>query len=81
MDSQHDQPEDDIVPSRRRFVGTVAAGIAAAPALVPGAANAQSAAQNATPASRPLTPPDYPKPPFQRQQQDWPALASKMTPR
>jgi NAD(P)-dependent dehydrogenase (short-subunit alcohol dehydrogenase family) len=77
MDSQHDQPEDDIVPSRRRFVGTVAAGIAAAPALVPGAASAQ----NATPAARPLTPPDYPKPPFQRQQQDWPALAGKMTPR
>jgi NAD(P)-dependent dehydrogenase (short-subunit alcohol dehydrogenase family) len=81
MDAQNDKPgdntaEDKLLSSRRRFVGTVAAGIAAAPAL----AQAQSAGQPAA-APRPLTPPSYPKPPFQRQKQDWPGLASKMTPR
>ncbi|QJE01031.1 SDR family oxidoreductase [Massilia forsythiae] len=78
MDSQHDNPDDKKTAARRRFVGTVAAGIAAAPAL------AQTGAQGgaaATAGARPLTPPQYPKPPFQRQQQEWPALASKMTPR
>jgi NAD(P)-dependent dehydrogenase (short-subunit alcohol dehydrogenase family) len=69
MDSQNDNP------SRRRFVGTVAAGLAA-PAL----AQAQGGGQSAS-APRPLTPPQYPKPPFQRQKQEWPGLASKMTPR
>jgi NAD(P)-dependent dehydrogenase (short-subunit alcohol dehydrogenase family) len=81
MDSQNDKPDDKAaddnkLSSRRRFVGTVAAGIAAAPAL----AQAQSAGQPAA-APRPLTPPSYPKPPFQRQKQEWPGLASKMTPR
>jgi NAD(P)-dependent dehydrogenase (short-subunit alcohol dehydrogenase family) len=76
-DAFPDAPQDLSQPSRRRFVGTVAAGIAAAPALVPGAADAQ----NATPAARPLTPPEYAKPPFPRQQQDWPGLAGKMTPK
>jgi NAD(P)-dependent dehydrogenase (short-subunit alcohol dehydrogenase family) len=81
MDAQNDKAgdntaDDKLLSSRRRFVGTVAAGIAAAPAL----AQAQSAGQPAA-APRPLTPPSYPKPPFQRQKQDWPGLASKMTPR
>jgi NAD(P)-dependent dehydrogenase (short-subunit alcohol dehydrogenase family) len=79
MDSQHDKPEDDIVPARRRFVGTVAAGLAAAPALAQTGAAAPGA--QSTAAARPLAPPEYAKPPFQRQQQEWPGLASKMTPR
>jgi NAD(P)-dependent dehydrogenase (short-subunit alcohol dehydrogenase family) len=83
MDSQHDKPEDDIVPARRRFVGTVAAGTVAGLAAAPALAQAQAGggAAGATAAPRPLTPPDYPKPPFQRQKQEWPGLASKMTPR
>jgi NAD(P)-dependent dehydrogenase (short-subunit alcohol dehydrogenase family) len=76
---QPDRKSDDgaeVHASRRRFVGTVAAGIAAAPAL------AQSqAAQPAQAAPRSLTPPPYPGPPFPRQKQEWPGLAGKMTPR
>jgi NAD(P)-dependent dehydrogenase (short-subunit alcohol dehydrogenase family) len=74
-----DRKSDDgaeVHASRRRFVGTVAAGIAAAPSL------AQSqAAQPAPAAARSLTPPPYPGPPFPRQKQEWPGLAGKMTPR
>src|SRR4051812_6287247 len=77
MDTQNDKPDDRTVqPSRRRFVGTVAAGLA-----VPALAQAQGGGQAAAGAPLPLTPPSYPKPPFQRQKQDWPGLASKMTPR
>jgi len=76
MDHQNDKPDDDTVQSsRRRFVGSVAAGIAAAPAL----ASAQGGGQAAS-GARPLTPPTYPKPPFQKQKQEWPGLASKMNP-
>jgi NAD(P)-dependent dehydrogenase (short-subunit alcohol dehydrogenase family) len=77
-DNNKNKPDTAPLPSRRRFVGTVAAGIAAAPALAQTGAPSSS---NAAPASRPLTPPQYPKPPFPRQQQDWPGLAGKMTPR
>lgn len=60
--------------SRRTFVAgaVVAAGAAAAPAA------AQSA--SATPATTAAAA-SYPKPPFPVQQQPWPGLASKMTPR
>jgi NAD(P)-dependent dehydrogenase (short-subunit alcohol dehydrogenase family) len=77
MDHPNDKPDDEIVPARRRFVGTVAAGIAAAPAL----AQTGAPAAGQPNASRPLAPPDYAKPPFPRQHQDWPGLAGKMTPR
>lgn len=88
MDSQNDKSEDKadnkaddgVQSSRRRFVGTVAAGIAGGAALAPGLAQAQAGAPATNP-PRPLTPPPYPKPPFQRQKQEWPGLASKMTPR
>jgi NAD(P)-dependent dehydrogenase (short-subunit alcohol dehydrogenase family) len=84
MDSENNKPDDkaddSVQPSRRRFVGTVAAGIAGGAALAPGLAGAQAGAQASNP-PRPLTPPAYPKPPFQRQKQEWPGLASKMTPR
>jgi NAD(P)-dependent dehydrogenase (short-subunit alcohol dehydrogenase family) len=76
MDPHNDKPDDDTVQSsRRRFVGTVAAGIAAAPALAQAQGGGQAAA-----GARPLAPPTYPKPPFQKQKQEWPGLASKMTP-
>jgi len=60
--------------SRRTFVAgaVVAAGAAAAPAA------GQSA--SATPATAAAAA-SYPKPPFPVQQQPWPGLASKMTPR
>jgi len=89
MDSQNEKPDakldnkavdEGVQSSRRRFVGTVAAGIAGGAALAPGLAQAQAGAAATNP-PRPLTPPAYPKPPFQRQKQDWPGLASKMTPR
>ena len=67
--------------SRRRALGAFGATIAAAPALMSAGANAQSSSG----AGRPQGPSDprdkYPKPPFSKQQQDWPGLASKMTPR
>jgi NAD(P)-dependent dehydrogenase (short-subunit alcohol dehydrogenase family) len=65
--------------SRRQVIGGIATGIVAA------ATPAALAGQNATP-----TPPQaakqdptsqYPKPPFPRQEQPWPGLASRMTPR
>lgn len=76
MDAPDDRPDDTVQPSRRRFVGTVAAGLAA-PAL----AQAQGGGQAGAAAPAPLTPPQYPKPPFKRQKQEWPGLAGKMTPR
>ncbi len=77
MDDSDRKDGRGVQPSRRRFVGTMAAGLAAAPAL----AQAQPGAQAAPAALRSLTPPPYPGPPFPRQKQDWPGLAGKMTPR
>jgi NAD(P)-dependent dehydrogenase (short-subunit alcohol dehydrogenase family) len=78
MDSNNNKPDDDsVVPSRRRFVGTVASGIVATSA---GTALAQSG--TAQPPARPPSPAaHYPGPPFPRQSQQWPGLAGKMTPR
>ena len=68
--------DNDEVPmtSRRLFVGAVAGS------LVAGASMAQQtgAVQGAGPARKPR--PNYPKPPFKRQKQEWPGLAGKMTP-
>ena len=62
--------------SRRGLVGGAAIGLAAAaaPAFGQGAA-----AMSDTPLTDPTT--QYPKPPFARQSQPFPGLASKMTPR
>jgi len=82
MDSHDKKPEEGVTPSRRRFVSTVAAGVAASAAAVPalaqqaGAAGSQPAAGAAREAAK-----RYPRPPFPKQEQSWPALASKMTPR
>ncbi len=77
--SSKDQPEDKIAPSRRNFVGAVATGIAAGAAAT---ATGNALAQNTT-GQGPATPrpKNFPKPPFPRQQQEWPALAGKMTPK
>jgi hypothetical protein len=72
MDS--DQPNK----SRRVVLGGVAGGLLAS-AVAQGAQAAGQAAPVAGAAARPL--PSYPKPPFPKQQQPWPGLTSKMTPR
>ena len=69
--------------SRRTFVGAVGTGMAmtfaaSLPGAAADAADAQSGA-NQTTKRDPLT--EYPRPPFPVQQQPWPGLASKMTPR
>ena len=71
-------PEDT---SRRRVVGGIATGLAAAfgaPAL------AQTGHPPPPAPTAPATPNPataYPRPPFPRQQQEWPGLAGRMTPR
>jgi NAD(P)-dependent dehydrogenase (short-subunit alcohol dehydrogenase family) len=65
---------DNTNHSRRAVLGGLLAGAAA------GAAQAQTPAPAATAAPAPF-PKNYPKPPFEVQQQPWPGLASKMNPR
>jgi NAD(P)-dependent dehydrogenase (short-subunit alcohol dehydrogenase family) len=69
-----DQAEKDV--SRRSVVGGAAAGVAAAAWATPG--RAEMGEQGSSRMSDPLT--KYPKPPFVRQEQPWPGLASKMNP-
>jgi len=64
--------------SRRTVMGGAAAGAAAA-AMPAAAAQGGAAGQGAAALSDPRG--KYPKPPFNRQTQPWPGLASKMTPR
>ena len=68
-------PADQNHVSRRDAL--TGAGLATAAALAPAAAKAQ------TPTGQPMQDPTtkYPKPPFPRQEQPWPGLTSKMTPR
>src|SRR4051812_25956666 len=62
--------------SRRQFIGAVASGI------VTGiAADASAASQQSTQGQMPNPVSEYPKGPFPKQQQEWPGLASRMTPR
>ncbi len=61
--------------SRRKLVGTLGTGLAAA--AIPSTAQAQSAA-TAQPMTDPVS--KYPKPPYTSPFQPWPGLASKMTP-
>jgi NAD(P)-dependent dehydrogenase (short-subunit alcohol dehydrogenase family) len=70
--------DDTTFLTRRNLVGAAGTGIAAAAAS--GHASAQ-AAPNTT--AQPMTDPTtkYPKPPFDKQSQPWPGLASKMNPR
>jgi NAD(P)-dependent dehydrogenase (short-subunit alcohol dehydrogenase family) len=68
--------------SRRLLMGGVATGLIAT-TVAPAAA--QQPLDNAAPAPGAASPPDpvneYARPPFPKQQQPWPGLASKMTPR
>jgi NAD(P)-dependent dehydrogenase (short-subunit alcohol dehydrogenase family) len=77
-----DQDDPDL-PSRRHALRRVGATLATGSALL--AASNEASSQPPGGPSRPqglVDPRDrYPKPPFPKQQQDWPGLASKMSPR
>jgi nitrous oxide reductase len=77
MDQSDKEMDQDIKPARRRFVGAVASGIAAAgTAVTAGAALAQQAGGIGQ-GLGPKRNPNYPKPPFPRQQQEWPAWPAR----
>ncbi|WP_375760315.1 SDR family oxidoreductase [Corallococcus exercitus] len=73
--------DNSNAPSRRQVVGGLATGIAAVFATTPAVAapDAGVAAAPAQPLRNPVT--LHPKPPFEKQSQPWPGLASKMNPR
>lgn len=76
-------PQQDMTPTSRRVVlGGLGGSVVAAPALL-GATAMPAAAQQPQPNQRQLRDPraEYPRPPFPRQQQEWPGLASRMEPR
>lgn len=83
MDSDKEQAGETVEPSRRRFVSTVATGLAAGAAAVPAMAqqSATGAAGQPPPGRAREAAMRYPAPPFPKQEQPWPGLASKMTPR
>lgn len=68
-------PSPDNTISRRKLVGTLGAGLAAA--AIPAGAQAQ-ASSTTQPVADPTA--KYPKPPYTSPFQPWPGLASKMTP-
>jgi hypothetical protein len=63
--------------SRRNVVGGLSSGVIAAMGT-PALAQQNAGGARAEPLQNPVT--AHPRPPFPRQQQDWPGLASKMTP-
>ncbi len=72
------EPSDKSILSRRQVVGGLTAGLAAAvapSALAQGSPATLPQAVKQDPTSQ------YPKPPFPPQEQAWPGLASRMTPR
>ena len=67
---------DASIPRRSLAAAAASLGLVASPALAqPAPASAATAAPLQDPREK------YPKPPFKRQQQPWPGLASKMEPR
>ena len=82
MDSNEKKPGEAVEASRRRFVGTVATGLAAGAAAVPAMAQQPGSSAGQPPAGRAReAAARYPRPPFPGQSQPWPGLAGKMTPR
>ncbi len=76
-------PLEDSKKTRRQVVGGVATGVAAAlatPAFAQRGPQAQTVSTivEKPELKNPVT--EYPHPPFEKQQQDWPGLASQMTP-
>lgn len=71
--------EDLLNPGRRAVMGSLAGGVAAVG--LAGTAQAQEAAAEAAPLTEMRDPQTaFPQPPFEEQQQEWPGLASEMTP-
>ncbi|MFC0241971.1 SDR family oxidoreductase [Rhodopseudomonas telluris] len=68
--------------TRRNMVGGAGAGVLGAAAAAAPAFAQKAATPNAVATAAPFESPvsKYPKPPFQRQEQPWPGLASKMNP-
>ena len=82
MDSDKQQAGEPVKASRRLFVGSIATGLAAGAAAVPAMAQqATSGAGQPPPGRAREAAMRYPAPPFPKQEQPWPGLASKMTPR
>ena len=80
-----DKDDDKDKLSRRQMLGGVTAGLAVAAIASPAAAQGQNDAQPAC-TTKPLAAKRdpqglYPKPPFAKQSQPWPGLASQMQPR
>ena len=73
----------DNALSRRQIVGGSALGLAAAASLAPDSAQAAAPATPAVAQAQPLHDPadKYPQPPYKKQSQPWPGLASRMDPR
>lgn len=68
-------------PDRRKMIGGIAGGVAAAGLVGSAQAQQAGASGDAAPLTRMRNPQTaYPKPPFPEQQQDWPGLASQMDP-
>ena len=74
--TDNSKTDDRSTVSRRLMMGAAGLGLAAAVAD-------PAAAQPQPPTGQPLADPrtKYPKPPFQKQSQEWPGLASEMNPR
>jgi hypothetical protein len=71
-------PDSDNSFSRRQIVGRVGLGLAAIAGTVPASAQGPTAAATPKPLEDPTK--KYPRPPYNRQSQPWPGLASKMDP-
>jgi NAD(P)-dependent dehydrogenase (short-subunit alcohol dehydrogenase family) len=71
-------PDTENSFSRRQIVGSAGLGLAAIAGTVPAAAQGSIAAATAKPLEDPTK--KYPRPPYNRQSQPWPGLASKMDP-
>ena len=71
-------PDNDNSFSRRQIVGSAGLGLAAIAGTVPASAQGSTAAATPKPLEDPTK--KYPRPPYNRQSQPWPGLASKMDP-
>ncbi|MEZ0496424.1 SDR family oxidoreductase [Sphingomonas sp. IW22] len=73
--------KDDTSASRRQVMGAMALGLAGSTAAAQAAPGSGQATATAAPATKRNPVNKYPKPPFPRQPQEAPGLASEMTPR
>src|SRR4051812_18157281 len=78
---EKDTTEEQNTISRRKIIGGLGAGLAAAVVAPVLSAAAAPGAENGMPEKLQDPTAKYPKPPFNEQSQPWPGLASKMDPR